>query len=135
MKNKMFHVGMRLCTAKARRRIQAFTAIVGIALNMKLILKIESDGSRGSCFFNSSRGRSAIELLSVWTRTEASEVCRIKSMRRHHAGMDCAPFKIFSRSSGDFLCRSVIPPLRKKSRSARLFGCKRPHDGLLLLTF
>ena len=29
--------------------------------------------------------------------------------------------------------RSLAPPFRKKSRSARLFGCKRPHDGSLSL--
>ena len=40
-----------------------------------------------------------------------------------HVGMDCVPFKIPSHSTGDFSYRSVIPPLRKKSRSARLFGC------------
>lgn len=33
--------------------------------------------------------------------------------------------------AGDFSYRFVIPPLRKKSRSARLFGCKRPHHGSL----
>ena len=31
------------------------------------------------------------------------------------------------------LTHAVAPPFRKKSRSARLFGCKRPHDGSLSL--
>lgn len=50
-----------------------------------------------------------------------------------HVGMDCIPFKIPSRMAGDFSYRFVIPPLRKKSRSARLFGCKCPHHGSLSL--
>ena len=50
-----------------------------------------------------------------------------------HVGMDCVPSKIPSRMAGDFSYRSVIPPLRKKSRSARLLGCKRPRDGSLSL--
>ena len=44
--------------------------------------------------------------------------------------------------SGLFLClrlqnkpsaRTLAPPLRKRSRSARLLGCKRPRDGSLSL--
>ncbi len=42
--------------------------------------------------------------------------------------MDCAPFKIPSHLAGDFSYRSVIPPLRKKSRLLRLCPCKRGHD-------
>jgi hypothetical protein len=42
--------------------------------------------------------------------------------------MDYAPFKIPSRMAGDFSYRSVIPPLRKKSRLLRLCPCKRGHD-------
>ena len=63
--------------------------------------------------------------------------CGFKSHRRHHVGMDCAPFKKPSRLAGLFSYRSVIPPsphktlLHKLSRgpaalcsiqSARPFG-------------
>ena len=37
---------------------------------------------------------------------------------------------------GDFLSprtHSAAPPLRNRSRSSRLFGCKRPHDGFVSL--
>ena len=36
--------------------------------------------------------------------------CGFKSHRRHHVGMDCAPFKKPSRKAGLFSYRSVIPP-------------------------
>ena len=42
--------------------------------------------------------------------------------------MDYAPFKIPGRMAGDFLYRSVIPPLGKKSRLLRLCPCKRGHN-------
>ena len=45
-----------------------------------------------------------------------------------HVGMDYAPFKIPGRMVGDFLYRSVIPPLGKKSRLLRLCPCKRGHN-------
>ena len=31
------------------------------------------------------------------------------------------------------LTHAVVPPFRNRSRSSRLFGCKRPHDGFVLL--
>ena len=31
------------------------------------------------------------------------------------------------------LTHAVVPPFRNRSRSSRLFGCKRPHDGSLSL--
>jgi len=37
--------------------------------------------------------------------------------------------------AGDFSYHSVISPLREKSRSARLFGCKRPHGGSAATNF
>ena len=36
--------------------------------------------------------------------------CGFKSHRRHHVGMDCAPFEKPSRKAGLFSYRSVIPP-------------------------
>ena len=31
------------------------------------------------------------------------------------------------------LTHAVVPPFRNRSRSSRLFGCKRPHDGFVSL--
>ena len=38
------------------------------------------------------------------------------------------PIFLFHKKS---VTRSTVPPFRKKSRSAHLFGCKRPHNGSL----
>ena len=59
--------------------------------------------------------------------------CRFDSGYRHHVVADYVLFAttfLFEKSS---LAHAVAPPLRKKSRSARLLGCKRPRDGLLSL--
>ena len=46
----------------------------------------------------------------------------------YHVGAKSALLRlIFCKNKPS--ARSLAPPFRKKSRSAHLFGCKRPHDG------
>ena len=53
--------------------------------------------------------------------------CGFKSHRRHHVGMDCAPFKKPSRLAGLFSYRSVIPPSPHKTLLRKfLRGPRRP---------
>ena len=47
--------------------------------------------------------------------------CGFKSHRRHHVGMDCAPFKKPSRLAGLFSYRSVIPPSPHEILLAQIF--------------
>ncbi len=44
-----------------------------------------------------------------------------------------APTYFLSATENKSSARSLAPPFRKKSRSAHLCGCKRPHDGSLSL--
>ena len=52
--------------------------------------------------------------------------CGFKSHRRHHVGMDCAPFKKPSRKAGLFSYRSVIPPFPHKTLLCKLSWGPRP---------
>ena len=50
----------------------------------------------------------------------------------YHVGAKSALLRlIFCKNKPS--ARSLAPPFRKKSRSAHLFGCKRPHNGSLSL--
>ncbi len=55
---------------------------------------------------------------------------RIDSRRLHRVGMDSSSIPIFLLK---IVISAVIPPLRKKARSAHLFACKRAHVGSLPL--
>ena len=52
--------------------------------------------------------------------------CGFKSHRRHHVGMDYAPFKKPSRLAGLFSYRSVIPPFPHKTLLCKLSWGPRP---------
>ena len=52
--------------------------------------------------------------------------CGFKSHRRHHVGMDYAPFKKPSHSAGLFSYRSVIPPFPHKTLLCKLSWGPRP---------
>ena len=55
-----------------------------------------------------------------------------ESSRVRHVGTSYARSDfLFHKKS---VTRFTVPPFRKKSRSAHLFGCKRPHNGSLSLT-
>ena len=106
-------------------------------------------------------GRSARKILDkphpVWYYSRASSRCFYKyalvaqldrvfgyepkgrgfeSLRAHQAGAKFALLRLIflSATENKPSARSLAPPFRKKSRSAHLFGCKRPHDGSLSLT-
>ena len=105
-------------------------------------------------------GRSARKILDkphpVWYYSRASSRCFYKcalvaqldrvfgyepkgrgfeSLRAHQAGAKFALLRLIflSATENKPSARSLAPPFRKKSRSAHLFGCKRPHDGSLSL--
>lgn len=54
----------------------------------------------------------------------------IYNERESHVGTDFASFRFFCKKS---VTRTVVPPFRKKARSAQLFTCKRVHDVSLSL--
>ena len=58
-----------------------------------------------------------------------STISRVHFVSPLHVGMDYAPFKIPSHPAGDFSYRSVVPPLRQKSRRAFAVPFKRVQDG------
>ena len=58
-----------------------------------------------------------------------STISRVHFVSPLHVGMDYAPFKIPSHPAGDFSYRSVVPPLRQKSRRAFAVPFPRVQDG------
>ncbi len=57
--------------------------------------------------------------------------CRILPPQPRRRGLCIVRDDFFIEKSS--LTHAVAPPLRNRSRSSRLFGCKRPHDGFVSL--
>ena len=55
------------------------------------------------------------------------------SSRVRHVVTDFVSFVTAFLLKKPSLTHAVVPPFRNRSRSSRLFGCKRPHDGSLSL--
>ena len=51
----------------------------------------------------------------------------IHSIHLCHVGTGFAPFRFFYAEKS--VTHAVVPPLSQKARSARLFACKRAHNG------
>ena len=58
---------------------------------------------------------------------------QVPSLAPRRSKVRFAPAYFLSATENKPSARSLAPPFRKKSRSAHLFGCKRPHDGSLSL--
>ena len=58
---------------------------------------------------------------------------QIRYEHPHHVVTDFVSFVRAFLLKNPSLTHAVIPPFRNRSRSSRLFGCKRPHNGFVSL--
>ena len=101
--------------------------------------------SRSACLFGCKRPRDGTLSLPTFCGYNPKRLKRIywlstifflapSSVGNAALSSSRTAYRSEQRSGGTpFLAHSVAPPHRKKSRSARLFGCKRPRDGTLSL--
>ena len=90
-------------------------------------------------YTKSSRFSQNLIHLQVWRNWQTRMVqvhvratsCRFKSCYLHHVEAKFTLLRLFYAKSRPHV--SLLLLFHKKSRSAYLFGCKRPHDGSLSL--
>ena len=58
---------------------------------------------------------------------------RAESLAARHVVTDFVSFVTAFLLKKPSFTHAVVPPFRNRSRSSRLFGCKRPHDGFVSL--
>ena len=71
--------------------------------------------------------RSGLRSLWMWVRVGSSPIFCTTSSRTLYRS-----WRLFLLKKPS-LTHAVVPPFRNRSRSSRLFGCKRPHDGFVSL--
>jgi len=108
---------------------------------LRLFSKVRACSFRCSSFSAKGRVRVACSLVNALTTALAhyqpfagagTQGSCVFFVVPYHVGAKSALLRlIFCKNKPS--ARSLAPPFRKKSRSAHLFGCKRPHNGSLSL--
>ena len=86
-----------------------------------------------TCFWKDIRRCiEAVITSTIGNRVVLNGARGFKSHHLRHVGMDFAPFRFFYFIKNQSYAPSFLL-IRKKARSARLFACKRTHNGSLSL--
>ena len=99
-----------------------------------LFIRKNQKGIRTPKIFCKAKPCQKKSIIGEFAKQTKGRAKRAESLAARHVVTDFVSFVTAFLLKKPSLTHAVVPPFRNRSRSSRLFGCKRPHGGFVSLS-